>query len=349
MRFRKRVMEAIFFLGMMGLTFWIIFHGQKPGVLLLELRDMKAGALVGSVVLALFFVAAEGSMIYILLHAMEGTSSLWRCIQYSYIGFFYSGITPSATGGQPMQLYYMKKDGNELSKSSIVLMTVALLYKLVLVLVGLGLLIFSYSFLQERLGRYLMLYFLGLFLNILLVVLILGAMFCPGVLYGIYSRVESGLIRLRLLKESESRTAKVRQFFEEYHEAVNWLKEHPAHVLLVTGLTFIQRSSLFVLTYLVYLGFGLSGVPAWEVIVLQASVYIAVDMLPLPGAQGITEWMYRSVFQGIFTGGYLVPSMLVSRGINFYFLLLISMGFAVSQIGQRSGKKVLDTKEKNIV
>ena len=179
--------------------------------------------------------------------------------------------------------------------------------------------------------------------------LILGAMFCPGVLYGIYSRVESGLFRLRLLKESESRTAKVRQFFEEYHEAVNWLKEHPAHVLLVTGLTFIQRSSLFVLTYLVYLGFGLSGAPAWEVIVLQASVYIAVDMLPLPGAQGITEWMYRSVFQGIFTGGYLVPSMLVSRGINFYFLLLISMGFAVSQIGQRSGKKVLDTKEKNIV
>ena len=128
MRSRKRVMEAIFFLGMMGLTFWIIFHGQKPGVLFRELRDMKAGALVGSVVLALFFVAAEGSMIYILLHAMEGTSSLWRCIQYSYIGFFYSGITPSATGGQPMQLYYMKKDGNELSKSSIVLMTVALLF-----------------------------------------------------------------------------------------------------------------------------------------------------------------------------------------------------------------------------
>ena len=94
MRSRKRVMEAIFFLGMMGLTFWIIFHGQKPGVLFRELRDMKAGALVGSVVLALFFVAAEGSMIYILLHAMEGTSSLWRCIQYSYIGFFYSGITP---------------------------------------------------------------------------------------------------------------------------------------------------------------------------------------------------------------------------------------------------------------
>ena len=335
MRSRKRLMEAALFLGMMGVTFWIIFHGQKPGVLFQEVKDMKAGALLGAVLLALFFVAAEGSMIYILLHAMNktsGTSGLWRCIQYSYIGFFSSGITPSATGGQPMQLYYMKKDGNDLSKSSIVLMTVALLYKLVLVLVGLGLMLFCFGFLSERLGKYLLLYFLGLFLNILLVLLIFGAMFCPGILYRIYRRAEGVVIRLRLVKPSESREEKVRKFFEEYHQAVEWLKQHPGHVLLVTVMTFIQRSSLFVLTYLVYLGFGLSGTPAWEVIVLQASVYIAVDMLPLPGAQGITEWMYRSVFRGIFTGGYLVPSMLVSRGINFYFLLLISLGFAVSQI-----------------
>ena len=41
----------------------------------------------------------------------EKVCSLWRCIQYSFIGFFYSGITPSATGGQPVQLYYMNKDG----------------------------------------------------------------------------------------------------------------------------------------------------------------------------------------------------------------------------------------------
>ena len=52
-------------------------------------------------------------------------STLPRCIQYSFIGFFYSGITPSATGGQPVQLYYMNKDGNRGSDSTVVLMTVA--------------------------------------------------------------------------------------------------------------------------------------------------------------------------------------------------------------------------------
>ena len=37
------------------------------------------------------------------------------------------------------------------------------------------------------------------------------------------------------------------------------------------------------------------------------------------------ELMYQAVFAHVFTGAYLIPSMLVSRGINFYFLLVMSL------------------------
>ena len=78
------------------------------------------------------------------------------------------------------------------------------------------------------------------------------------------------------------------------------------------------------------------GADALTVILLQASVYIAVDMLPLPGAQGITELMYQAVFAHVFTGMYLIPSMLVSRGINFYFLLVVSLIIVVAvRIGDK--------------
>ena len=36
--------------------------------------------------------------------------------------------------------------------------------------------------------------------------------------------------------------------------------------------------------------------------------------------------MYQAVFIHVFTGAYLIPSMMVSRGINFYFLLVVSLG-----------------------
>ena len=48
------------------------------------------------------------------------------------------------------------------------------------------------------------------------------------------------------------------------------------------------------------------------------------DMLPLPGAQGITEIMYKASFGQVFKGALLPASMCLTRGLNFYFLLIVS-------------------------
>ena len=52
-----------------------------------------------------------------------------------------------------MQLYYLKRDGNSWSLSSVVLMTVALMYKLVLVIFGAGILLFWHGPLRGYLGK----------------------------------------------------------------------------------------------------------------------------------------------------------------------------------------------------
>ena len=39
---------------------------------------------------------------------------------------------------------------------------------------------------------------------------------------------------------------------------------------------------------------------------------------------GISEGLFLSIFRRIFTGGLLYPAMLLSRGISYYALLLIS-------------------------
>ena len=106
---------------------------------------------------------------------------------------------------------------------------------------------------------------------------------------------------------------------------MRFLLQHKGKVFMVCLFTFVQRASVFVLTWIIYRGFSLEGKDALTIMLLQASVYIAVDMLPVPGAQGITEVMYRSVFAGIFTGEYLMPSLYVTRGINFYFVLAVSL------------------------
>ncbi len=130
---------------------------------------------------------------------------------------------------------------------------------------------------------------------------------------------------MRILPESGTRQEKTAQFIDGYQGAVRFLLAHKGKVLAVCLFTFVQRASVFVLTWIIYLGFSLEGKDGLTIMLLQASVYIAVDMLPVPGAQGITEVMYRGVFGGIFTGEYLMPSLYVTRGINFYFVLVVSL------------------------
>ena len=322
---RKRVLEGAFFLLVMGLSFYTVFHGQDMGQVAAALRRLSPAALFAALMTAVFFVSAEGIMIYYLLRAMDGKSGLLKCISYSFIGFFYSGITPSATGGQPMQLYYMCKDRNSLSESSVVLMTVALIYKFVLVVIGIGILFFWHKPLKGYLQGYYPLFLLGLCLNLTLVVILLAVMLAPGGIKSVIVRIEELLVKVRIMKPSVVRKDKIERFICGYQNAVRFLLEHKGKVWNVCLFTLLQRCSVFILTWIIYRGFSLEGVDAMTVIMLQASVYIAVDMLPVPGAQGITELMYRGIFGAVFTGGTLMPSLYVTRGISFYFLLILGM------------------------
>ena len=111
---------------------------------------------------------------------------------------------------------------------------------------------------------------------------------------------------------------------DQYHEAVLFFLKNKGKIAVVIGFTVLQRCSVFFLTWLIYRGLGLAGTSAFTVMSLQAAIYIAVDMLPLPGAQGITEMMYKTAFSMVFPGVFLTASMCVTRGLNFYMVLIIS-------------------------
>ena len=142
-------------------------------------------------------------------------------------------------------------------------------------------------------------------------------------------KAENLLEKIKVLKplpEGEKRSV---QFVNSYQDVIQFLRKRRGKIVAVIVMTFLQRLSAFFLTYVIYRGFGLQGESMAKIVLLQASIYIAVDMLPVPGAQGITELMYKNVFQQIFSNTYLIPSLYVTRGVNFYFLMIVSSCVAV--------------------
>ncbi len=320
---RKNIIQFLLFILLMVLTFYTIFSKNDIKEIVSYLYKLNPFYLGCAVAFALFFVAAEGFMIWYLLRTVGNSTGIIKCIGYSFIGFFFSGITPSASGGQPVQLYYMKKDGISIAEGTLTLMVVAVLYKFILVLIGIGILIFWKEGLELYLGSYLALYYLGIFLNALLVILLLLIMFHGEWMGKVIEKAEQLCIRLHFCKPSEKRKEAIRHMIHDYQDTLQFLIQHKSKVIFVTIFTFIQRCSLFILTYFIYRGLDMSKDSLILIMVLQASVYIAVDMLPLPGSQGISELMYHAVFTKIFAGGSLAASMCITRGISFYLLLII--------------------------
>lgn len=187
---RKWIIHIGIFAAVMTLTFWSVFRDQDFVKMAVSVQKLSVPAVMEAVFLAVAFVVGEGCMSWYLLKGIGEKTSLLRCISYSFIGFFFSGITPSATGGQPMQLYYMKKDGNSLSSSSVVLMTVAVLYKFVLALTGIGILLFGRRLLGDHVQGYGGLYLFGLFLNIAVTAALILVMFSPGIIRAVFLKTE---------------------------------------------------------------------------------------------------------------------------------------------------------------
>lgn len=321
---RKNIISAIIFILLAALTFSAIFKGNDMTAVFAAMSTLHPVYLCAAIATAFFFVSAEGFMICYLLRSLNYKTSAAACVKYSFVGFFFSGITPSATGGQPMQLYYMQKAGHKVSDSTVVLMTVAVIYKFVLVVMGLGILVFFYQPLADHLKGYLYLYYLGLFLNTALVVVLLFIMISPCCFKGIVVGGENLLKKFHILKKSKRRTEKLIEMADQYHEAVLFFLRNKSKIVAVIIFTVIQRCSVFFLTWLIYQGLELDGSSAFTVMSIQASVYIAVDMLPLPGAQGITEMMYKTAFSQVFPGACLTASMCITRGLNFYMVLIVS-------------------------
>lgn len=325
---KKAIWNMVFLFAVFGLTVYGVFHGEDLESMILAIQTTQWEWLLPGVGLVLFFIWGESIIIWYMMKSYGTQLKKRTCFLFSSVGFFFSCITPSASGGQPMQIYYMKKERIPIPVSTVVLMIVTITYKLVLVVIGIGILIFGQGFLHRYLEGILPVYYLGLGLNVFCVIFMTVLVFHPVLARVILRKGMQILERFHLMKPKKERVEKLELSMDTYRGTAEYLKEHLGVILIVFGITFVQRMALFAATWFVYLAFGLSGTSFLDVVFLQAVISVSVDMLPLPGGMGISETLFLHIFRPVF-GSLLLPGMVLSRGLGYYGELLISAVFTV--------------------
>lgn len=344
MKSRKKIIfNGVFLAVVFALTIYGVFHGEDLSSMMDAIHRADKRWLIPGIALVAFFIWGESIIIWYMMRSSGIQLKKRTCFLFSSVGFFFSCITPSASGGQPMQIYYMKKEKISIPVSTVILMIVTITYKLVLVVIGIGIAIFGRGFLHKYLEGILPVFYLGLALNIFCVTFMTILVFHPLLAKAIMVKGMKLLERLHLVKKKDGRLKKLEDSMDTYRDTAAYLKTHPRVIVNVIAITFVQRMAMFAVTWFVYKAFSLSGTGFWTVLFLQAVISVSVDMLPLPGGMGISETLFLTIFTPVF-GTLLLPGMVLSRGLGYYGELLISALFTI--VAQLTIGQEHDSKEK---
>lgn len=327
---KKNLLGLLLMAALMAVTGAVLLRGQSVGLLWSCLRQLKPQFLLAGLALMLGYVGCEAMCTHRIQRRLGHCVPYRRCLGYSFVGFYVSSVTPSATGGQPAQIYYMSKDQIPAAHGALNMMLIAACYQAASLIWGGGVWLFVPS-VREMPGRgfgLLLIYGAGM---MMLLTLGMGmVMFLPKLSRRICERLLKMLTALRILRNPESAGEKLERQLSEYARGAAVIRQNPGLTLQVLGLCVLQLGLLFSVPWVAYLAFGMSGHGWAEVAGIQALLTLAVCNLPLPGAVGAAEGCFVSAFASIFGAGMVTPAMLVSRGISFYSFLLVSFIVAVA-------------------
>lgn len=321
---KKKIGNALFLVLVFLLTIYSVFHGEDLHAVGEAIEGVNPWYIIVAGAAVIVFIWGESIIIHYMFGTLNITTKKRTCFLYSCVGFFFSAITPSATGGQPAQIYYMRKNKIPIPVATLVLMIVTITYKSVLVFIGLFVAFFQRGFVHRYLEGILPVFYLGVALNVFCCIFMSFLVFWPSLAKNILVKGMHFLEHIHLMKKKPERRAKLEASMEHYEAAAEYFRSHKKVIGNVLLITFLQRFALFFVTWFVYKAFGLQGTGMYDVVMLQAVVSVSVDMLPLPGGMGISENLFLIIFKGVFAGSLLLPGMVLSRGIAYYVQLLFS-------------------------
>lgn len=289
------------------------------------LRTLQPAALAGCVLCFLGYASFDGVGLFAFLRRQGYRIRLSSSIHLSFTGLYYANITPSSSGGQPMQVFLLSQRGVPVGVSSSALSVRLMANQLVTVLMTMLLWATNGAFIQRQLGGVMGLVVLGLVINGAAVPLLLLVTFWQSAVQKCGAWVVHVLARWRWVKQEEKLQAKLTAILNNYHTSSRLALSQPGQLLLQMLLSALQMLSLMGIPVCVYHAFGQTGVTDAQLLAVALMLFVSASYTPLPGASGAQEGGFLLYYQGIFAGGTLRLALLVWRFFTYYLYLLVGI------------------------
>ncbi len=317
---KRMIRNLIAFILLIILTFYILLKGQDIKDIFKILQGVKIQYIVIAILCMCIYILCDATNTRRTLKTLNEKTTLLKNIKYTLIGFFFSGITPAASGGQPMQIYYMYKEKISVANSTLALLINLSCTQIVTISIALISVMFNYKYLSTTLAIF---FVIGISLNACALTLLLVAIFSKRLTNKLINLLIKIMEKLRI-KNIEEKKEKLENEISAYQNSSEYIKDNKFVILKTLLTTYIQFISFYSISYWIYCSFGLSGYNFIQILSIQSMLYATVSGIPLPGAVGVTEGGFIEIFKSILPQNMISSAILLNRGISFYLLMAFS-------------------------
>ncbi len=322
----KKVLNLSFIVGTFAMVVFFALRSGDISQIKNALVSMDAMWLLGAIACWALYAFLEGFIVYVFFRFQKVKVRVGTNLMVGLIGMYYSSITPAATGGQPMQVYSLKKRGVPPGVSTSALAVKFFCWQCALLLLGAVLWLRDPAFIKENMRGGVWFLLIGFLVNGLTV---LGV-----VLLAISRNTVRALIvffvnlahKLRVVKDKSKTASKFDAALNDFHASVNLLTQHPFQFLVLFLLSLLEVLAMMSAIYFVYRGLGLNTANYVSLVTMQTMLFIAASFTPLPGASGAQEGGFYLFFGSFFPENIIFAAMFVWRFVTYY--LSIICGFA---------------------
>jgi len=319
---RNNIISLAVMILIIGLTLYMIFTKYTPSALLEILKDTNPLFILAALGMMLLYVSLEGANLHTITRSLGEKTGLGKGIVYACVDLYFSAITPSSEGGQPLMIYTMTRDGISISRSTITAVLFTNMFTSgLLICTGIAFIISPSLITTDNLWFRICL-IVGLAVSFIIFVGCILLLRFGHTVKKLGVKVIGFLHKIHILKNTEKALHKLDDAVNDFSACSEYIKTHP--ILTVKALLHatLQRIVFFSVPYFIYLAFGLSGATYFEIFAIQVVTQMAVYALPIPGSAGATEAMMLLLYQTVYPENYAVSAMLLARAITFYFTVL---------------------------
>ncbi len=274
-----------------------------------------------------------------LVETIDNHISLKDCMIIYLSGAFVSNVTPFATGGGPFQIYFLHRKGVKVGKSS-----TAIVIQFVLRLFFLGILTpIFFIFFRDNISSgaipvylFYIAFGFGALISILIIVLTLVPSI-TGKLIKLVFKIKKLRNFIKNNHKAKRWLVKARKELNEFRYSLEVMSKYKGKLFLAGIYTVFYWSTIFFVIPLILKGMGIKPY-IFKSYIMQTIFYLVLPYTPIPGASGIAEVGFASLFVSFIPKNFIGLVTFAWRLFTFHLILLVGGFFALREI---SKKKVI--------